>query len=252
MSSYDLIPEEAYEHLPQEANDQFAVLVRIAQSNLVRLLDDSNSHDFSTEVRSQFISTILGIAEALDIDGLPQIAPGDLTDYGSYTMFQVYLAGVVARVRLQGNLIAKPHSVELGRVTKAKILQDIEQLRRSIDQADIPEKKRAALRDKLDELEVELSKQRLSFARTMAIAASIMAIVGSGTVALANASDATDTVMRVIRFIGEDKDKEEEERLRLAPPPKALPDHTKPKSAAEPAPSGTTSNYDDLDDDIPF
>ena len=74
MSEYDLIPEEAYENLPQEANDKFAVLVRIAQTNVARLLDQSGSNDFSDEIRSQFISIISGIAEALGIEGLPAMA----------------------------------------------------------------------------------------------------------------------------------------------------------------------------------
>lgn len=245
MSEYDLIPEEAYGDLPQDDHDKFVVLVRIAQTNLARLLDQTNSSDFASEIRSQFISIISGIAEALGIEGLPKI-DDNIADYEKYQMFQVYLAGVVAKVRLQSNLVAKPHSVELGRVTRARIQQEIDQLRHSIESSDLPEKKKAALRDKLDELETELTKKRLSFARTMAIAASIMTIVGGGTAALANAPEAKETVMAIIRLIGEDKAKEEEERLRISPPPKALPDHTKSQSRPQPA-------FDsDLDDDVPF
>lgn len=246
MSEYDLIPEEVYANLPQDPNDKFAVLVRIAQTNLARLLDQSSSNDFSTEIRSQFISIIGGIADALGIEGLPAIG-NDLADYDKYQMFQVYLAGVVAKVRLQGQLVARPFSVELGRVTKARIQQEIEQLRRSIDESDLSEEKKAALREKLDELETELSKQRLSFARTMAIAASIMTIVGGGAAALANAPKAAETVMAIIRLVGEDKDKEDQERLRLQPPPKALPDYTEPFARPE------NSSFDvAFDDDVPF
>ncbi|MEG3087728.1 hypothetical protein [Sphingomonas sp. PB4P5] len=246
MSEYDLIPEEPYDNLPQEPNDQFAVLVRIAQRNLGRLLDNSNSNDFSVEIRSQFISIVSGIADALGIEGLPPIGK-DLADYNQYQMFQVYLAGLVAKVRLQGQLVARPLSVELGRVTKAKIQQQIDQLRRSIDDSDLDDTKKAALSDKLDDLQAELDKKRLSFARTMAIAASIMTIVGGGTAALANGPKAAETVMDIIRLVGEDKEKEEQERLRLLPPPKALPDYS--VAAVEP---GRSSFVDDLDDDVPF
>jgi hypothetical protein len=247
MSEYDLIPEETYEALPQEANDKFAVLVRVAQTNLGRLLDQSSSGDFSTEIRAQFISIITGIADALGVEGLPDLGH-DVTNYDKYQMFQVHLAGVVARVRLQGQLVAKPHSVELGRVTKARIQQEIDQLRLSIKQSDLEDKKKTALFDKLDDLEDELSKKRLSFARTMAIAASIMTIAGAGTTALANGPEAKDTITRIIGYIGADKAAEEAERLRLQPPPKALPDHTEPQ--VKPQPRGFFS--DDLDDDVPF
>jgi hypothetical protein len=250
MSEYDLIPEEAYEGLPQEPNDKFAVLVRIAQNNLARMLDSSNSGEFSTEIRSQFISIVSGMAEALGIEGLPKVG-NDLADYNQYQVFQVYLAGVVAKVRLQSQLVARPFSVELGRVTRAKIQQEIDQLRQSIDDSDLTDKKKAALRDKLDELEAELTKKRLSFARTMAIAASIMTIVGGGTTALANSPRAAEAVMTIIRLVGDDKDKEEQERLRLAPPPKALPDFSKP-AAKQVASSGFGGFGDDLDDDVPF
>ena len=103
------------------------------------------------------------------------------------------------------------------------------------------------MRDKLEELETELTKQRLSFARTMAIAASIMTIVGGGTAALANSPKAAETIMMIIRLVGDDKEKEEQERLRLAPPPKALPDFSKPSA------NPTFGEFaDDLDDDVPF
>ena len=252
MSEYDLIPEDAYESLPQENSDKFAFLVQIAQRNLARLLDNSESRDFSAEIRSQFMSIISSIADALGVEGLPNIGT-DLANYDKYQTFQVYLAGVTAKVRLQGNLVAKPYSVELGRVTKARIQLLIDQLRHSIGQSDLSEKKRAALSDKLDEFEEELAKQRLSFARTMAIAASIMTIVGAGTAALANGTQAQETVMKIIEWIGEDKDKEEQERLRLLPPPpKALPSPLIIASQTAFG-EGKTSSFDsDLDDDVPF
>lgn len=247
MSSYDLIPEEAYENLPQDPHDKFATIVRIAQANLARLLDDGNSRDFSDELRAQFISSITGAAEALGIEGLPDL-PEDVTDYRAYTNFQVRLAGIVAKVRLQSKLVSRPHSVELGRINKAKIRQEVEQLRFNIKESDLPESKKQALLDKLDEFDVELEKQRLSFAKTMAIAASIMTAIGGGTAALANAPKAAETIVTIIRLIGEDKELEEAERERLSPPPKALPDHS-PRSGA---PKATVAFGDDLEDDIPF
>lgn len=247
MSSYDLISDDFYENLPQDPHDQFVVLVREAQANLVRLLDDGDSRDFADELRSQFVTTISGTAEALGIDGLPALSD-DLSDYRYYKTFQAVLAGLVARVRLQGQLVARPHSVELGRKNRARIQQEIDQLRASISGSDLPEKKKAALLEKLDELEEELSKRRLSFARTMAIAASIMTVIGGGTAALANSPKAAEAISRIIAYIGEDKAVEEENRLRLMPPakPKALPNYA-------PAPSDSWGTFGDgLDEDIPF
>jgi hypothetical protein len=242
MSEYDLIPDETYDTLPSDSHDRFVLLTRVAQTNLARLLDQNGSNEFADEIRSQFVSTILGISEALGVEGLSHFE-NFIGDYREYQKFQVFLAGILAKVRLQGQLVAKPFSVELGRVNRARIQQEIDQLRQSINDSDLDEGKRQALRDKLDELEAELKKKRLSFARTMAIAASIMTIVGAGTTALANSPKAAETVLSIIRLIGDDKANEEAERLRLMPPPKALTNH---------APQKPTAFDSDLDDDVPF
>lgn len=247
MSEFELIPEEVYENLPQDPHEKFASIVRVAQSNLARLLDTPSSRDFYDEIRAQFISAISGVAEALGIDGLPPI-DDDITEYRSYANFQIRLAGIVARVRLQSNLVSRPHSVELGRITRARIKQEIDQLRKYIEYSDIPQEKRESLAVKLDEFEKELEARRMSFARVMAISASIMTIIGAGTTALANSPKAADAIIRIIHWVGEDKEKEESERLRLMPPPKALPDFTKSAQWKQ----RPVSFADEADDDIPF
>jgi hypothetical protein len=246
MSGYELIPEATYNNLPQDPIDQFVVLVNVAQGNLSRLLDQSSSGELESELRSQFMSTICGIAEALSIDGLPTMGT-NLADYNEYHRFQVYLAGVVAKVRLQSNLVARPYSVALGRRTKARLQLEIDQLKHSVSESDLPNDKKAALLRKLGEFEEELAKQRISFARVMGIASSITLLCGGVTTTLADAPKAIETVVTIIQLIGEDKEKEEQERLRLLPPPsKALPNFVQASQAPK------TVAFDDMDDDVPF
>jgi hypothetical protein len=90
VSEYDLIPESIYENLPQDDHEKFVVLVREAQSNLARLLDDRNSNEFADEIRSQFVSTVAGIAEALGVLGLPDISD-DITNYKNIRHFRSIL-----------------------------------------------------------------------------------------------------------------------------------------------------------------
>ncbi|EZP57280.1 hypothetical protein [Sphingomonas sp. RIT328] len=250
MSAYDLIPEETYANLPEEDADKFVTLVRTAQSNLQRMLDDSNARDFSDELRSQFMATIQGIAEALGVTGLSEIRP--TIEYGDYTRFQVILAGIVAKTRLRSDVLAKPHSVALGRVTRAKIRQEVEQLRTYVDEADLTPAKRAALNDKLDELLAELEHRRLSFAKTMAIAASIMGTIGGTAGAIAASPKIPAGISFIISLVGQDKEQEDAEIARLAPPPLAI-------AAPKQAPSSTGGygggygfSHEDLDDDVPF
>ncbi len=251
MSSYDLIPEETYSNLPDEDADKFVLLVRTAQSNLQRLLDDSNARDFSDELRSQFMATVQGIAEALGIAGLGDVRPS--AEYGDYTHFQVILAGILAKARLRSDLIAKPHSVELGRVTRAKIRQEVEQLRTYIDEAELTPAKHAALNDKLDELLAELEHRRLSFAKTMAIAASIMGTVGASAGLIAASPKIPAGISFIISLVGQDKDREDAEVARLAPPPLAISPPQRESKTRRGGSFGQTGGFsDDLDDDVPF
>ena len=144
MSQWELVPYETYDNLPQDPHDKFVAIVSVAQANLVRLLDQPNSNDFAEEIRSQFVSIISSIAEELEVEGLPPLT-SDIGDYNQYQRFQVYLTGVVARVRLRSQLVSRSHSVTLGRATKARIQQEIDILRRSIGEADLSDTKKLTL-----------------------------------------------------------------------------------------------------------
>ena len=243
MSSYDLIPEEVYENLPEEAADKFVILVRTAQANLQRMLDDSNSNDFAGELRSQFMAIIQGTADALGIEGLSAETPS--MDYSDYNRFQIIVTGIVAKVRLLRSSLSMPDSVELGRVTKAKIQLEVDQLRTYIAALDVTDAKKQAMNDKLDDLLHELSKQRLSFARVMAVAASIMGVVGGSAGAIAAAPKIPTGISFIISLIGQDKEAEDRERARLSPPQLKIEQKT-------PARVERGGFGDDLDDDVPF
>lgn len=242
MSLYELIPDEAYDNAPDEDADQFVYLARIAQTNLQRMLDDSQSRDFESELRSHFMATVSSQAEALGIGELPVVQPP--TSEGEYTRYQIVLSGLLAKARLRGRIIGKPHSVQLGKITREKIRQEIEQLKVYVAEADLTDAKRSALTDKLDDLLTELQHTRMSFARTMAIAASIMGVVGGSAGAIAAAPKIPAGVSYIISLIGLDKEREDAEIARLAAPIKAI------TSYVEPARAGGFS--DDLDDDVPF
>lgn len=243
MSSYDLIPEEVYENLPEEAADKFVILVSTAQANLQRMLDDSNSNDFAGELRSQFMAIIQGTADALGIEGLAAETPS--MDYSDYNRFQIIVTGIVAKVRLLRRSLSMPDSVELGRVTKAKIQLEVDQLRTYIAALDVTDAKKQAMNDKLDDLLHELSKQRLSFARVMAVAASIMGVVGGSAGAIAAAPKIPAGISFIISLIGQDKEIEDRERARLSPPQLKIEQKT-------PARVERGDFGDDLDDDVPF
>lgn len=138
-----------------------------------------------------------------------------------------------------------PDSVELGRVTKAKIQQEVDQLRTYIAALDVPDAKKQVMNDKLDDLLYELSKRRLSFARVMAVAASIMGVVGGSAGAIAAAPKIPSGISFIISLIGQDKEIEDQERARLSPP------HLRIEHRAS-TPVVRSGFSDDFEDDLPF
>jgi hypothetical protein len=99
---------------------------------------------------------------------------------------------------------------------------------------------RRKLLAKLDELSVELSQTRVSFAKVMAI----LAIVGVGvTQTTGFLADAPEAITAIASLLGADKVAEEAEARRLGPPPR-------PRSL--PAPPSGTSPPSPLDEEIPF
>ncbi|RDJ17361.1 hypothetical protein B5K05_04650 [Rhizobium phaseoli] len=87
-----------------------------------------------------------------------------------------------------------------------------------------------------------MHKERLRFGVSMAILASIGAMVGGGTAFLADAPNAISTITHLI---GVDKESEDAETLRLEGPPK-------PKLIAGPVLPLKGSRLAPADDDIPF
>lgn len=240
MSQYELIPDEAFDNAPEDEGDKFVFLAKTAQTNFQRMLDSSNANEYSNELQNHFVATVSAMATALGIEGLP---PVSLTpSYGDYTRFQVALSAIITTARIKSQTISRPFSVELGRVSKGKIRQEIDSLKHYIQNSDLDEKKKSALIDKLDDMLEELEKKRLSFARTMAIAASIMGTIGGSAGAIAAAPRIPEGVSYIVSLIGVEKAEEEEEYLRLSAPVRAL---TPPASDK----GGFNS---DFDDDVPF
>ncbi len=130
--------------------------------------------------------------------------------------------------------------------TRTKIEHYISRIRDVVAKSDMDAGRKRDLNKKLDELVSELTGHRLSFAKSMAILAAVMATMGS---VVTISADGPSAVAHIMQLIGEDKATEETAARRLAPPPKALPAPPKPGTFGRPPPR---SLPDELDDDIPF
>ena len=74
--------------------------------------------------------------------------------------------------------------MQLRETTRTKIEHYLSRIREIIDKSNLPNHRKKALRDKLDELTEELVKRRLNFGKTMLV----LSIVLSGLSAASNAT----------------------------------------------------------------
>lgn len=243
---YELISAEEFEQLPEDPEQQFVEIERICRRNMTAMIDENTRVEFDSLVRMQYMTTVAAAAEELGITGIEY--PHD-AEYPAAEIdtFLLRVSGVVTRIRLRSGTRNRPFSVKLGTRSKARIELEVRKLRGNIEEADLPERKRKALLSKLDELMVELNQSRLSFAKTMRILAAVSVSIAGSTTFLAEAPAAIQTI---IALIGADKELEDDEVARLAPPPKALP---APKKDATSRTRPVPATFDvDLDDDVPF
>lgn len=243
---YELISENDYEGLPEEPDLKFVAFEAICRSNMTRLITENTTQNSDHFVRLQYMAMVAGVAEALGIEDVKYPDWLEDPDRG-LDAFMLAVSRQVARIRLRANSGAKALSVRLGEKTRGRIEQQIQKLRVIISAEAMPEEKRKALLSRLDELSIELSQSRVSFAKVMAVLAQISIGVATGTTFLAEAPHAIATISSLL---GADKAAEEAEVQRLGVPakPKALPSPPKPKASTK-----SNSVSFSLDDgEIPF
>jgi hypothetical protein len=138
--------------------------------------------------------------------------------------------------------------------TKTKIEFHLTRLRAEISDSKLPDPRKQALNEKLDELRKELENPRDGYGKTMAIRSAVLLGLGGIAAATTVAAEGPLAVTKIMKLIAQDKETEEAAAARLAPPPKALPAPEK-KPVIRPKPAGPSwdapvSNA--LDDEIPF
>ena len=237
---FELISDEAYDTLPAEAEKRFTAIERICRKNMMAMLSEDNHQSFEALVQTQYMTIVTASAEELGIAGIQYV---DHFDSVSQDLREVLrqVTGVTAKIKLRNSSSRDALSVRLGRKTKGLIENELTKLRDAVKDSTLSDDKKARLLDKIGEFRTELHKERLRFGVSLSVLASIGAMVGGTTAFLAEAPDA---IVTITHLIGVDKQKEDDEIIRLEGP-------LKPKLLAPP-PAATKTAWDTLDDDIPF
>ncbi len=237
---YELISDDDYEGLPPEPEKRFTALESICRKNMLAAISRETSQSFDALIRTQYMTIVTASAEELGVGGIRYINEYETIEQDLNEFFRL-VTGVTAKIKLRNSSSRDVLSVRLATKTKGLIENELTKLRSSVEESNLSDEKKSRLLEKIGEFRTELHKERLRFGVSMAVLASIGAIVGGTTAFLAEAPEAIATITHLI---GVDKQKEDEEIIRLEGP-------TKPKLLAPP-PSATKGSWDTLDDDIPF
>ena len=257
-----IVSDSDYDNLPEDDDLCFVAFESKIRANMTTMLndDDNKSHEYYQSVKSQYMTAVYAVAIECSINSLP--IP-DVTNKNSffekYNIFELAVQGEVARIRIRGRRSIDATSVHLLENTKTKIIHHIAQLRHVIVDADLSSDKRQALSKRLDDLEKELEARRLNLGKTMLMLGYVVSGLANVTTIAADGQAAIlhiqNTVVAIIKEVGDDKVSEDKANLRLAPPPKALPAPSSPPKTVTAEKKQSTWDLPgggDLDDEIPF
>lgn len=240
-----------FEDLPEDDNDAFVYLESISRARLHES-DTDNNGNYSYEDIMRYMNEITALAEEFDIPGINYIDEFDgyQNEYGRFTR---KVETRSAQIRVRRARRARKNSVAISGKGRETIQHYLEKLKAEVEGADLPDKRKRALRDKIAEFELELAKKRFDLVRAMTLFALIATTAHEFTDTLI---EAPKLVQLISGKLGAEK-LEDDEQAKLLPakePFKAIPDMS-PKKEAPASGWGTpgTSAFDsDLDDDVPF
>lgn len=249
MNIFEFITQEELEDLPDDPHLAFTNFVGHAQRRLserASQLDggsDQESYYHLEEARHGFMNIIIAAAKRYKIE---PFASMDVPTYKQFDVethrqFKADLDHYLTQLLLDNVVRERSNSVPLTPKAKDRIRGHIHGLKTCLDNAELSDAKRTALVKKLSEFEAELDRTRLSLLAVTRITLEILALPGG---VWASGEIVAKLTNNVLQEVAEAKAADDE--ARQLPPPR------KPMQLSAPRREVPTSNYDNLDDDIPF
>lgn len=247
------LTDEDFENIPEDDHDAFASLVSISHRRL-RQTEPDNHGNPTWDAVMDFMNEVTALAEQLGIEGIHY--DSDYDQYHSeYARFTRSVEYQLAQIRLRRARRNRKSSISVSGPGRERIQHYLERIKEEVLSANIPEKRKRALLDRIADFEAELAKKRFSLAVAMTVVALVAATTADFSGALKDAPSLVDAISAVLGH-EKQKDDEAQERLRLEYVPlKALPDlrpKPDPKPVRTASPTFGGGFPDDLDDDVPF
>lgn len=251
----EILTEEFLAELPDDPQAAFGMVLRRAEAYLAEALQaaDDNSWYIYETAQHTAMNTIIGVAKRYEIQPFASMVVPPRKGFGSeeFIEFKVDLDHYAAQLMLDNSIRGKRDAIMIEPKVKDRLRQHVHGIKTLIDQADIPEPRRAVLHKRIADFEVALEKPRVN----VAILAGVMVALLAGAADVAQLADSQTMhklVATIMVTIGQAKaiDEEKRELPPVQPPQPLLPpraDHV----AGSPKGRGKMFTAD-LDDEIPF
>lgn len=250
MSFFNFIDPEALDGVSSDNRIAFMELANIATRKLheqTKDLDDDNQYQWREieDLRFSCRNVLLALAKRYEVEPFASmdVPAYDPNGSSNWKAFQFDLDHYITQIAVDNSIRNKADSVVILPKSKEQIRSYIHGLRECIEKGNMDAGKREALLKKLDALEQELEKRRLSMMAVAKIAYHLWAVPG----AMYSSYDiANKLISNMMQTVAEAKAEEDATKQLAAPEPiRALsaPRMEKPKQ----------SSWDsDLDDEVPF
>lgn len=254
----EILTEDFLAELPDDPQAAFGMVLRRAETYLAEALkavDDrgDNWHTYETAQHTA-MNTIIAVAKRYEINPFASMIVPRRKGFGSeqFVEFKADLDHYAAQLLLDNSIRSKRDAVTIEPKIKDRLRQHVHGIKTLIDQADMPEPRRAALHKRIADFEAALEKPRVN----VVMLAGIMVAILAGTANIAQLADSPTMrklVTTIMTTIGEAKAIDDEKR-ELPPaqsPQPLLPPRPADQVAGSPKRAHTTTSAD-LDDEIPF
>ncbi len=259
MSVMEILTEEFLAELPDDPRAAFGMVLRRADAYLSEALhavDEPENNNWYTYETAQHtaMNTIIAVAKSYEIQPFASMIVPPRKGFGSehFTEFKVELDHYAAQLILDNSIRSKRDAVAIEPKVKDRLRQHVHGIKILIDQADMPEPRRAVMHKRIADFEAALEKPRVNV--VMLAGAMVAILAGAANVAqLADSLTMHKLVATIMATIGQAKAIDEEKReLPPVQPPQPLLPPRPADHVAGPAKGRRKTVTADLDDEIPF
>jgi hypothetical protein len=259
MSVMEILTEEFLAELPDDPQAAFGMVLRRADAYVAEALqavDETENNSWRTYETAQHtaMNTIIAVAKRYEIQPFASMVVPPRKGFGSeqFTEFKVDLDHYAAQLVLDNSIRSKRDAVAIEPKVKDRLRQHVHGIKTLIDQADMPEPRRAVLHKRIAAFEAALEKPRVNV--VMLAGAMVAILAGAANVAeLADSQTMQKLVATIMATIGQAKaiDEEKRELPPVQPTQPLLPPRPADHVAGPPKARHDTF-AGDLDDEIPF